>query len=146
MKISSELPQRYSHIGGITAFFDGSITKNPGGTASYGMIVKKDKKEIHRETWIIGTGENMSCNVAEYCGLFAILDYLLFHGLQKKEITIFGDSQIVINTMSSRYKEYSGGLCKEVSIRCKRIASFFPNIKYFWIPREQNQECDAISK
>src|SRR3990167_1876582 len=130
----------------ITAWFDGSITKNPGGRASYGIIIKEDGKEIFQETQVVGEGDKMSCNVAEYAGLFAILDFILCNNLKNENITIIGDSQIVINTMNDWRKPFSKGFCLEISSACKSLNRKIQNINYKWVRREFNAECDAISK
>lgn len=130
----------------ITAYFDGAISKNPGGRASCGILIYEDGKEIYRETRTVGDGDLMSCNVAEYAGLERILWLLDEYHLHKEEIKIYGDSQIVIFTMQDKRKPFSKGLCKNISIECKKLAQNFPLINYQWIPREQNYECDLISK
>ena len=54
----------------ISIFFDGACEPvNPGGTASYGWVIKKDGKTILSGSGIVGSGEGMTNNVGEYHGL-----------------------------------------------------------------------------
>ena len=135
-------------ITGITVFFDGSITFNPGGRAACSFIIKQDNITIHQKTIQIGEGADMSCNVAEYAGLYHAMYYLIennFH-IHNKNITFYGDSQLVIDTMEDYDKPFSNGLCLDVSLTCKKMVTQFNSPNFVWIPRHQNTECDAISR
>src|SRR5450432_340898 len=58
-----------------TAWFDGACGPiNPGGTASYGVMIKDQAGTILvRERGLVGEGSTMSNNVAEYAGVLHIL-------------------------------------------------------------------------
>ena len=139
----------------IELFFDGACEPfNPGGTASYGWILKKDGKELKSGHGVIGSGEGMTNNVAEYSGLIYGLEEFLKLNLQEK-ILIKGDSNMVINMISGKWgwnKKKSKWQPHEKLPHLKELLnqalSLLKKIEYEveWIPREENKEADALSK
>lgn len=132
----------------IEAWFDGACGPiNPGGHAGYGALIKIDGESAWFDTGYCGHGPKMSNNVAEYSGLIAILDKL--RDFPPSEVIIRGDSMMVIEQMSGRRKAKSG-LYLEYCWRAKDLLSevrkHHDSIRFEWIPREQNTECDALSK
>ena len=127
----------------ITVFFDGACEPvNPGGTASYGVIISRDGKEIHRETAIVCKGEEASNNVAEYNGLLNALRWL--YKYRDEHILCKGDSKLVIEQMNGNWR-MNKGLYIPWALKCKEALKYFSDIKLEWIPREQNI-ADDISK
>lgn len=137
----------------LELFFDGACEPiNPGGTASYGWLIKKDGKEIASGCGIIGKGEGMTNNVAEYWGVLEGVRKVIDLNLKEK-IIIKGDSSMVCNMVSMKW----GWKKKKWNPHPK-----FPHLKKFldethdllvnseyevvWIPREENFEADALSK
>ena len=94
--------------GKIEVYIDGACGPvNPGGTGSYGVYLKYEDA-VHEDWGIIGEGETMSCNVAEYA---ALLNALLF--IDKKwgtdqDIEVYSDSQLVVNQMNRKWQIKSG--------------------------------------
>jgi len=128
----------------IELYFDGYCETNPGVFGGYGVVIKKDN-EIVKTISQTFTGENISNNVAEYKGLFAGLDYLLAEGLQDNDVSIYGDSMLVINQMSGTWR-IKKGLYKNIAKQTKELVKKFSNIEFSWIPREQNTEADSLSR
>lgn len=142
----------------IKIYFDGACEPvNPGGTASWGFIIKgEDGKNIVVKSGIVGKGVGMTNNVAEYHGLIAALKTL--EEFNKDEtVEIRGDSKLVIchitkewgwlpagyHWMPHRKAPHLKKLLDEVlNLVEKRKGGF----KAIWIPREENEECDALSK
>ena len=94
--------------------FDGLCEpKNPGGVATYGVTIKKDGKTIHEESGIAEaepwTAE-ASNNVAEYSGIIKGLQWLAEQGLSKFPVIVRGDSKLVINQLSGKFKVKAPGL------------------------------------
>lgn len=68
------------------AFIDGACEPvNPGGTASYGVVVKSDGVTIFTDSAVVGSGLAISNNVAEYSGLLAFLKWYIEHAHNGKE-------------------------------------------------------------
>lgn len=130
----------------IEIFFDGACEpKNPGGTASYGFIVLKEKKELYSESGIIAKGERASNNVAEYGGLLKALRWLYKNNYQKQNITCCGDSKLVIEQMSGNWK-IKKGLYVDWAYKCLEALKYFPNTSLEWIPKEENTKADRLSR
>jgi|SRR6478752_890661 len=133
----------------VKCYFDGACEpKNPGGNMGIGAYILVHGKEIYTHSnYILANSEN-SNNVAEYMALEKILQYLQSNDLKSKEIWIYGDSNLVIQQMSGKWK-VKNGLYKESALRCKELALRLKtkhNLNYKWIPRELNERADKLSK
>jgi ribonuclease HI len=134
----------------ITAYFDGACEPvNPGGTASYGVVVYLDEKMIWRDSKLFvpikGREKETSNNVAEYSGFKAILEFLLREGFQESEICIYGDSQLVINQMFGSWRILNG-FYVPIAEECKKLLGEFKHLSGKWLPREENTFADLLSK
>ncbi len=134
---------------GILAWFDGACEPvNPGGTATFGVMVKdNDGTVLLKEHGLVGKGKAMSNNVAEYAGVLHILKYL--SSRPPGRVTIHGDSNLVINQLSGKWRVRKG-LYLSIAVETKELLAYLRGlgwqIDFCWIPREQNEECDALSK
>jgi len=129
----------------IILWFDGACEpKNPGGTASYGFIVKQDHNEIYRESKIVCSGPEASNNVAEYNGLLNALRWLYKNGHKDSQIICKGDSRLVIEQINGRWN-MNKGLYIPWAMKCKDALKYFSNISFEWVPRLENI-ADDISK
>ena len=132
-----------------TAWFDGACGPvNPGGTATYGVMVKdQDGTILVWEHGLVGKGSAMSNNVAEYAGVLHILKYLAPR--LPGRVTIHGDSNLVINQLNGEWR-IRKGLYRSIAIETKELLASLHGLGWqvslYWIPREQNEECDALSK
>lgn len=131
----------------VTCYFDGSCEPtNPGGAMGSGSLIKVDGVIVYSESKFYAAHPKNTNNVAEYIGLGLILKYILDNGLDEKDVTIMGDSQLVIRQMTGEYSIKSGAYVK-YALRCKELlAKFRSKPVLFWIKREQNSEADQLSK
>jgi len=133
-----------------TIHFDGSCWPNPNGKACYGFIIKKNGQKVKDGHGIIGQGYGMTNNVAEHLSLMMAFQALLPELDNSSIIQVYGDSQLVINQMSNRWgaKENSAyfPFYKQNKTYISNINKKNCQIFFNWIPREQNQECDDLSK
>jgi ribonuclease HI len=118
---------------------------NPGGYASYGLVILKDGKEIFKEGRLAAQGKEASNNVAEYSGLLAALLWLYKNNLQNEEIRIRSDSMLVVKQMAGEWN-MNKGIYIPIALRCKEGVKKFSNITFEWIPREKNYLADDLSK
>ena len=137
-------------MGSVSAYFDGSCEPiNPGGTAKWGFVILKEGEIIHHANGVIGKGEGMTSNVAEYHALQACLEFLTV-AFPDEEIEIFGDSKMVINMVNEtwgRSKPHrKAPHLKKVLERCKQLAAKLPYSGISWVPREENELADFYSK
>ncbi len=128
----------------ITIYFDGLCQPvNPGGVATYGYAIYRNGKVIKRGCRVIGEGSGMTNNFAEYTALKRALMWLNESGI-KDEITIKGDSQLVISQMKGVWKVKSQTSRKFVPEIRKLLKN--KRVKLIWIPREENSEADMLSR
>jgi ribonuclease H / adenosylcobalamin/alpha-ribazole phosphatase len=124
----------------LEIWIDGAITFNPGGEASFGLVAERDGVVVYSQSGYVGSGPMMSNNVAEYAGAIAALEWVS----PDEECTIYSDSQIVVRRM--RDSRTSKGLCFEYCKRAKGMLAQRPNVKFQWIPREENEKADGLSR
>ena len=136
-------------------FFDGSCSpRNPGGTAGYGYALMKEGQEgpVRTGDGVIGTGEGMTNNLAEFYALDKGLSAFIFvhETSQLHNLSVFGDSNLVIQVMSGHWHpkadkvyfpayEYAAANLRLIRKRGHRVT-------FDWIPRKQNTMCDDLSK
>jgi ribonuclease HI len=131
------------------AWFDGACEPvNPGGTASFGVIIKgEDDNLISKDHGLVGRGDAMSSNLAEYAGARRILKYLSTFSPGKAVIR--GDAQLIVNQLEGKWR-IKKGMYLPLAIETKELLAYLRGlgwqIDFCWIPREQNEECDALSK
>lgn len=139
----------------IELYFDGACEPiNPGGTASYGWLLKKNGKTIDSGSGIVGTGEGMTNNVAEYYGLIEGVKAYSAKNFKEK-LVIKGDSNLVINMVK---KDWGWNKKKTVwkphdkmphlKDLLDQVHQLLEKIEFeaHWVPRELNSEADALSK
>lgn len=131
----------------IVCYFDGSCEPtNPGGAMCTGSIVKINGEKVWQDSKFYPAAKNNTNNISEYTAFGLVLKYLIDNNLTGEDVTIMGDSQLVINQMNGQWAIKEGAY-RKYAIRCRELLSKFnkkPTI--FWIKREQNVEADELSK
>jgi ribonuclease HI len=134
----------------IECYIDGSCEpRNPGGRMGIGVSIEIDgKKHDYSESY--EPSPQNSNNVAEYLGLEYVLKFIKNKGFENCEIVIKSDSQLLINQASGDWK-IKRGLYVDHAKACRKEVinlSSANNIdfKFEWIPREQNEYADNLSK
>jgi len=128
----------------ITIYFDGLCEpRNPGGVATYGYVIYQNGKTLKKGCRVVGEGRGMTNNVAEYSALKRALEWLNEENICD-EIMIRGDSMLVINQVKGEWQ-----------VKSQTSQRFVPQIKTLlkekkakleWIPREENNEADMLSR
>jgi len=128
----------------IEAWFDGACEPvNPGGHAACGALVKVDGRTLLQKGIYIGHGPGLSNNVAEYAGCLQVLKYI---SQLPGNAVIRGDSKLVIMQLSRKRKSH-GGLYRPLYFQALQLADKMRHrLTFEWIPREENAECDRLSK
>jgi ribonuclease HI len=137
----------------VELYFDGACEPvNPGGTGSYGWVFKDAAtgQTIDSGDGDIGSGRGVTNNVAEYYALGLALKRLAEqppHGLTR--VSIFGDSKLVVCQMNDEWRCNAPHLA-ELRDRCRGWAAKLQThgiaVSYRWVPREHNEEADALSQ
>jgi ribonuclease HI len=135
--------------------FDGSCWPNPNGKAGYGFILYQNGREVVKEHGLVGNGKGMSNNVAEH---YALLQGLVsfqhkhpnLHELKYDSLEIFGDSKLVIEQISGRWRVHMTKAYSEVAYRVlaklAELKGLGLKVKAYWVSRDKNQCCDDLSK
>lgn len=133
----------------VRLWFDGACEPvNPGGIATGGWIIR-DGEQVYTGHNEVCRGDGATNNVAEWTALGMALRYMLDNSQQfsGSVLTIYGDSQLVIEQLNRRWK------CNKIHLqklrdRCWAILGelALPSWTATWIPREQNTEADALSR
>jgi ribonuclease HI len=129
----------------IIVYIDGLISINPGGIATYSFIIYKNGNKIFEKYDVIEKELSMSNNYAEYYALYSSLKFLLENNMNNEEIIIKSDSQLLVNQMKGLWKAHKGSYYS-LYLKTKELLKEFSNIKFIWIPREENEEADRLSK
>ena len=119
--------------------FDGCSKNNPG-LAGAGAVIYKYSKEIWSGYLFVGT--NTTNNCAEYSGLILGLEKAV--ELNIKTLHVEGDSLLVINQMTGKYKCNSPNLI-EPHNKAKELAAKFDSINFVHIFRNKNGRADELS-
>ena len=118
---------------------DGGSRGNPGPAAFGAVVYHAETQETFFEVGMsIGIATN---NVAEYRGLIAGLKAVSELDLSA-EIEVRMDSKLVVEQMSGNWKVKHQNI-KPLVLEAK--AAFPPEqVKYVWVPREENFRADAL--
>lgn len=148
--------------------FDGATEpKNPGGVSSSAWAITsldKDQPQmvLAEECRIVAeSGPDSTNNFAEYCGVGLGLKFLCDSKWKGQELTIQGDSQLIIRQLSGEYETRHPRLKllrARIMDRLKEFGFLCPgnldslceidNTKCYlnWVPRDMNEYCDALTK
>lgn len=131
----------------ILCFFDGCCEpKNPGGAMGIGSLIICDGQRLLSTSRFVPVNPDNTNNIAEYLALEEILDYLINNDLTADNIVIKGDSQLAIKQMTGEYG-MNGGAYIPYARRClTKISEFKKKPTFKWIPREENEQADNLSK
>ena len=116
---------------------DGASRGNPGLSA-IGIVVKHNDITLIEHHEFLGIRTN---NQAEYEALRRALE--ICHKLDK-EMTVFSDSELLINQRNSKYKLRNQEL-KIISRDISILEKNFEKILYKHIPREKNIKADKLA-
>ncbi len=115
---------------------------NPGGVGTYAFVIYGNGKKIKEEKGVIGEG--LSNNQSEYIACIKALERLISLGLTNEPITINSDSKLLINQLRGIYKVKSPRLLKHYQ-KLKTLLSSFSDVRFRWVPREENKEADDLT-
>jgi ribonuclease HI len=126
-------------------YFDGACEPvNPGGVATFGWRLVAPGGRLVASDWgEVCRGPGATNNVAEWHALWRALQFLAEQGWRGR-LQIYGDSQLVLNQLTGRWKCH-----KEYLWRCRDgclVLLAGIDWRATWIPREENGEADALSR
>ena len=134
--------RRARHEGAPTAWrawFDGSAKPNPG-RCGVGARLQGPNGELVELSQAAGYGNSSE---AEYRALILVLEAALAHGAGP--LTIYGDSQVVINDVNGGVED-SALVLRPYRARVHALLARLPAVTLRWVPRHKNLEADALSQ
>lgn len=134
--------RRARHEGAPTAWrawFDGSARPNPG-RCGIGARLQGPDGELVELSQAAGIGNSSE---AEYRALILVLETALAHGAGP--LTVYGDSQVVINDVNGGIDD-SALVLRPYRARVHALLARLPAVTLRWVPRHKNLEADALSQ
>src|SRR6266478_829810 len=129
------------------AYFDGACEPNPGGTVAYGVIISKNGEVIWQSADIYqpepGFKGQTTNNVGEYAALIVVLQWLAEQKLFEAEITVRGDSKLVIEQMFGDWKIKEDAYIA-LAKKAYGLKQRFGKSAGEWIPRGLNTVADGL--
>lgn len=122
----------------MKGYFDGASRGNPGEAGAGALLTDDSGNVIWECAKYLGHKTN---NEAEYNAVIMLLKEAKNRGI--KELTICGDSKLVVSQLSHLWKIKMPHL-RELAIEAWSTAEGM-NVKYIWVPREQNSRADKLS-
>lgn len=128
----------------LTLFFDGLCEpRNPGGIATFGWQLLDEQGEVIQEgNGVEARGPRATNNVAEWSAVEHGLRAAA--GLRPESLEIHGDSQLVINQLTGRWRMHAVHL-RPYRDRCLGLLKGI-DWQARWVPREENEAADALSR
>ncbi|MCI4348860.1 MAG: ribonuclease HI family protein [Thermoplasmata archaeon] len=145
--MDAELPRGQTVFPAIAeVHFDGACQPpKGGGIATYGFTVL-GAGLAHEESGLAVTprSPHATNNVAEYVAAIRALEHLRREGY-RGAVDLLGDSQLVIRQMNGEYEVRAEHL-HAYHAALQLLARDFASVRFRWIPREENQRADQLSK
>lgn len=120
-------------------YFDGCCKNNPGPGGAGAVLYYKDEEVWGASKFVAVRATN---NTAEYGGLILGLQEAIVRNIH--ELTVRGDSQLVIKQMRGEYQVKSSKLL-ELHQGAKTLEQCFKNIIFEHVYRDKNKRADELS-
>ena len=140
-KTSSESiePKLNDNSGQYLLQFDGGSRGNPGVSGCGSVIYYRGNEIWNRSVYL---GEDHTNNYAEYYGV--IYGLIGAKQLQIKDLKVQGDSKIIINQLTGKFKVNSEKL-KPLFNKAKKQFQHFNSIEFSHIYRNKNKRADELA-
>ncbi len=133
--------RKLRHDGPATAWrawFDGSAHPNPGRCGIGALLTGPDGARVE----IVRSAGYGNSSEAEYQALIAVLQAALEHGAIG--LTVYGDSQVVINDVNGVGK--SALSLNAYRLQARSLMAALGPVVVRWLPRHKNGAADALSQ
>jgi len=142
--------------GRLRIYCDGACAPyNPNGVATYAFVVyegeeRKDRIRIHEEAGVVAVGTGATNNLAEFAAVRAALRWVLQEGWVNSKITIFSDSQLVVNIMNGEWQprnETAGyySAYQEAKELLEQVVAVGNKVIFHWHSRVFNAEANLLA-
>ncbi len=120
-------------------YTDGAARGNPGPAGAGAVIVSPDGHIVAKVGKFLGDSTN---NVAEYMGLILGLKRAKAMGI--KELDVYSDSELLVKQLAGDYAVKAEHL-RPLHDEARSLLKGFSEIQVRHIPREENEQADAMS-
>lgn len=124
----------------VVIYTDGGSRNNPGN-AGIGAVIYIDGEKKAELSEFLGIQTN---NWAEYEAVFRALTKAKELGLEKMNIEVRLDSELVVEQLSRNWKIKKPTLRSQAE-KIWELMKGFSDVRFTHIPREQNLEADALA-
>lgn len=142
-----EIPRGVATLEGpLEVHFDGACAPpRGGGIATFGFHLE-GAGFLHEDYGLAVRpfSEHATNNVAEYVAAIRALEWLAKQAYPG-DVVLLGDSQLVIRQMQGEYQVRAEHL-KAYHEHLNQLARRFRRVDFRWVPREQNERADTLSK
>jgi ribonuclease HI len=129
-------------------YCDSSIEPfNPGGILAWAYIAKLRGTVIHQDVQISGWGEGTTNNQGEFQAVVGAMLWLI--SLPPKErlpAIVHSDSQLIVNQCTGSWQCRDEKLIPLLDLVKRAKSRYKKSILFKWIPRDRNEEADALSR
>ena len=126
----------------VTAYVDGLVQPRNPGVGTFAYVIYDGKKRIAEGSGL--AGRDVTSNFAEYTALAEALRSLRGLGLTG-DIKVRSDSKLLVGQMSEGWK-IKGGMYVAKLKEARDLVNEFRSVTFEWVPREQNQEADLLTR
>ncbi len=125
----------------VKVYFDGASRNNPG-PAGAGVLIKKNDEILGKYYRYLGKKTN---NEAEYWAVIVGLKGLKRLDIGNKKVGFIGDSELIVNQLSGKYKIKEDRLKKLYWQIREEIINQGLSVTFHHVKREKNKEADKLA-
>ncbi len=126
----------------VVVYVDGLAEPSNPGTGTYGFLIYDGTKKLAEGSGL--AGYDVTSNFSEYTALAEALKKLRALRIEG-DVLVRSDSRLLVGHMSEGWK-VKGGMYVEKLREVRELMKEFGSIRFEWIPREQNQEADLLTR
>ena len=126
----------------VTVYIDGLAEPANPGTGTYGFLINDGTRKLAEGSGL--AGYEVTSNFAEYTALAEALKKLKAIRYQG-DVFVRSDSKLLVGQLSEGWK-VKGGMYVDKLKEVRDLMKEFASMRFEWIPREQNQEADLLTR
>ena len=126
----------------VTVYIDGLAEPANPGTGTYGFLIYDGERKLAEGSGL--AGYEVTSNFAEYTALAEALKKLKALRYEG-DLLVRSDSKLLVGHLSEGWK-VKGGMYVEKLKEVRELMKEFASMSFEWIPREQNQEADLLTR
>jgi len=123
-------------------YIDGLSEPGNPGTGTYGYLIYDGGRKVAEGSGL--AGYEVTSNFSEYTALAEALKRLKALRIEG-DVLVRSDSKLLVGQMSEGWK-VKGGMYLPKLKEVRDLMKEFGSIRFEWIPREQNQEADLLTR